>query len=108
MAVFPEEAGRANDDVQAVNTGLDRELGIAHVAADVFVGFVSLVDARGGVDRRRSRWLTCQDLGLLRAVSRQIHVFRVDEEDRTFRPSLQMASQSLRDCSDAAGEVSSM
>jgi S1-C subfamily serine protease len=35
MAVFPEEAGRANDDVQAVNTSLDRELGIAHVAADV-------------------------------------------------------------------------
>jgi hypothetical protein len=27
---------------------------------------------------------------------------------RTFRPSLQMASQSLRDCSEAAGEVSSM
>jgi hypothetical protein len=35
MAVFPEEAGRANDNVQAVNTGLDRDLGIAHVAADV-------------------------------------------------------------------------
>lgn len=49
MAVFPEEAGRANDNVQAVNTGLDSELGIAHVAADVCRG--GLVGALGGCPR---------------------------------------------------------
>lgn len=45
MAVLPEEAGRANDNIQAVNTSLDGELGIAHVAADVCVGLA------GGVRR---------------------------------------------------------
>src|SRR5690242_14883315 len=35
MAVFPEEARRANDNVQAINTSLDRELGITHVTTDV-------------------------------------------------------------------------
>ena len=49
MAVFPEEARRANDDVQPVNTGLDSELGIAHVAANVCRG--GLVGAMGGCPR---------------------------------------------------------
>jgi hypothetical protein len=35
MAVFPEEAGCADDDIEAVNTRLDGELGIAHVTTDV-------------------------------------------------------------------------
>jgi hypothetical protein len=38
MAVFPEEAGCANDNIQAVNTSLDGELGVAHVAADILWG----------------------------------------------------------------------
>jgi hypothetical protein len=38
MAVFPEEAGGANHDIQTVNTSLDSDLGIAHVAADIWVG----------------------------------------------------------------------
>lgn len=35
MAVFPQVLGSADDDVEAVNTSLDGEPGVAHVAADM-------------------------------------------------------------------------
>lgn len=41
MAVFPQEAGRADDNVQAIDTSLDGELGITHVTANIFGGGVS-------------------------------------------------------------------
>lgn len=71
------------------------------------------------------RLLTSKDLGLQRnkksakpSIEARFCVYRhlgrnecrrkAVEGRLTLRPSLQMASQSLRDCSEAAGEVSSM
>lgn len=89
VAVLTEEAGSADDDIEAVDTSLNSELGIAHIATDVSQ------DLGLYVKNRVSR-------GSWRAAGPAM------ASGRTLRPSLQMASQSLRDCSEAAGEVNSM
>jgi hypothetical protein len=38
MAMFSEEARRANHHVKAVNASLDSELGIAHITANILWG----------------------------------------------------------------------
>lgn len=46
VAVLAEEAGSANDDIEAVDTSLNSELGIAHITADVSQDLGLCVEAR--------------------------------------------------------------
>ena len=88
---FTEEGGRSDDDVNTVNTYPTRENNVNQFVlfhpdrwrkGDRFIPVSTAI-------RASSIWhLMC------------VRIF-------AFSPSLQIASQSLRDCSDAAGEVSS-
>jgi hypothetical protein len=81
MGVFHQVGRSADNYVHSINAGLNSNSGIIHVTSDV-----------------------CENLHRsVIAVSRGSEVPTL-----AFNPSLQIASQSALDCSDAAGEVSSI
>jgi hypothetical protein len=85
VAVLAEVAGGSDNDIETVNTSLDGDLGIlemtSHVGQDLSLELVRVLESATLREKRTRCVLT---------------------------PSLQMASQSLLDCSEAAGLVSSM
>jgi hypothetical protein len=84
VAVLAEVARGSNDDVESIDTSLDSDSGIIHVAADVGKD-LGLELCRESGDDQLINWRA-----------------------RELTPSLQRASQSLLDCSEAAGLVTSM
>jgi hypothetical protein len=93
MREFTKEGRRSDDDVNTINTYTTQNSGIISRGLTCF----TLTNSRKGIKpipvstaiRASSIWhLMCVRI-------------------LAFNPSLQIASQSLRDCSDAAGEVSS-
>lgn len=84
MTVLAEVRRGSDDDIEAINTGLDSDSGIVHVASYV------------------SENLGFQLAGCQSAFPPPKPV------DKIRTPSLQRASQSLLDCSEAAGLVTSM
>ena len=85
VRVLTEERRGANDDVNAINTSLNSYPGIIHVASDV-----------------------CQDLGQFVSNKYPRTYGKIEGLTLAFKPSLQMASQSALDCSEATGLVNSI
>jgi hypothetical protein len=83
MAVFAEIARGSDNDVETVDTSLDSDLGIFEMAA--YVG---------------------EDLGF--ELARALEAIKNARSRDRLTPSLQIASQSRLDCSEAAGLVNSM
>jgi hypothetical protein len=82
VAVLAEVAGGSDNDIEAIDTGFDGDPGIVHVAS--YVG---------------------EDLGFqLRSCQNTLST----KIPSKLTPSLQRASQSFLDCSEAAGLVTSM
>lgn len=112
MAVLAEEAGGADHDVDAVDTGLDSSAGILEVAPDVYGGWAGMIRTENwgspliGESDSRVRILACGSF--VSAVPEECKTGLEEGREHTFKPSLQIASQSRRDCSDATGDVSSM
>lgn len=73
-------------NLHSINTSLDSNTGIVHVAANVSQNLRMQLDTNSNFGARDPR----------------------SEHTLALRPSLQIASQSARDCSEAQGEVSSI
>jgi hypothetical protein len=102
VAIFAKEARRADDNIHTVYTCLYGQPGILHIAADIWqmIRREASHETRVMVTHESKSW-PWVGVSPTPRITRQI-------EKRTFRPSLQISSQSLRDCSDAAGDVTSM
>lgn len=85
MAVLAEVAGGSNNDIESIDTSLDGNLGVVEVASHVG-----------------------EDLGLELTRSQRLMKSGFSRMEVEHTPSLQIASQSLLDCSEAAGLVNSM